>query len=633
MMVRQRKTRGRLFWKYVVLFVALISGALLASGGLEIYFSYQENKTALARIQSEKAAAAASTIQQFMQEFERQLGWTTHLPFVLDTEGLEQRRLDYLRLLRQVPAIMEIIHLDPSGKEQLRISRWAMDVVGSKKDFSREPEFLEATALRTYYSPVYFRQESEPYLTLAMADRVESSGVNVAEVNLKFMWDVISEIKVGKAGYAYVVDSQGRLIAHPDISLVLRQTDFSSLPQVEAARTAPSTPVQERNEAVIASNISGIQVLTAHAAMGPLGWIVFVESPLDEAFAPLYSSILRTMVLLLMGLFLSALASLLLVRKMVIPIRALQTEAARIGAGDLSRRIDIRTGDELEALADQFNHMTAQLQESYAHLEQRVEERTRELSEAHQTVQKQATRLETQSTQLAEWNRELEQRVREQLDELERAGRLKRFLPPQLADLIVSSGDEHLLESHRREITVVFCDLRGFTAFAETAEPEEVMGVLSEYHSALGSLIFRFEGTLDSFIGDGLMVFFNDPLPCPDPEARAVRMGVAMHECVDALIGKWRKHGHQLGFGVGISQGYATLGRIGFEGRFDYSAIGSVTNLASRLCDEAKAGQTLISQSVNAKVEALVVSEPVGNLTLKGFHRPVAAYNIVRLKD
>ena len=633
MMVRQRKTRGRLFWKYVVLFVTLISGALLASGGLEIYFSYQENKTALVRIQSEKAAAAASTIQQFMQEFERQLGWTTHLPFVLDTEGLEQRRLDYQRLLRQVPAITEIIHLDPSGKEQLRVSRLAMDVVGSKKDFSREPEFLEAKALRTYYSPVYFRQESEPYLTLAMADRAKSSGVNVAEVNLKFMWDVISEIKVGKAGYAYVVDSQGRLIAHPDISLVLRQTDLSSLPQVEAARTAPSTPVEERNEAVIASNISGIQVLTAHAAMGPLGWIVFVESPLDEAFAPLYSSVLRTMVLLLLGLFLSALASLLLVRKMVIPIRALQTEAARIGAGDLSRRIDIRTGDELEALADQFNHMTAQLQESYAHLEQRVEERTRELSEAHQTVQEQATRLETQSAQLAEWNRELEQRVREQLDELERAGRLKRFLPPQLADLIVSSGDEHLLESHRREITVVFCDLRGFTAFAETAEPEEVMGVLSEYHSALGSLIFRFEGTLDSFIGDGLMVFFNDPLPCPDPEARAVRMGVAMHECVDALIGKWRKHGHQLGFGVGISQGYATLGRIGFEGRFDYSAIGSVTNLASRLCDEAKAGQTLISQSVNAKVEALVVSEPVGNLTLKGFHRPVAAYNIVRLKD
>ena len=633
MMVRQRKTRGRLFWKYVVLFVTLISGVLLASGGLEIYFSYQENKTALARIQSEKAAAAASTIQQFMQEFERQLGWTTHFPFVLDTEGLEQRRLDYLRLLRQVPAITEIIHLDPSGKEQLRVSRLAMDVVGSKKDYSREPEFLEAKALRTYYSPVYFRQESEPYLTLAMADRAKNSGVNVAEVNLKFMWDVISEIKVGKAGYAYVVDSQGRLIAHPDISLVLRQTDLSSLPQVEAARTAPSTPVQERNEAVIASNISGIQVLTAHAAMGPLGWIVFVESPLDEAFAPLYSSILRTMVLLLMGLFLSALASLLLVRKMVIPIRALQTEAARIGAGDLSRRIDIRTGDELEALADQFNHMTAQLQESYAHLEQRVEERTRELSEAHQTVQEQATRLETQSAQLAEWNRELEQRVREQLDELERAGRLKRFLPPQLADLIVSSGDEHLLESHRREITVVFCDLRGFTAFSETAEPEEVMGVLSEYHSGLGSLIFRFEGTLDSFIGDGLMVFFNDPLPCPDPEARAVRMGVAMHECVDALIGTWRKHGHQLGFGVGISQGYATLGRIGFEGRFDYSAIGSVPNLASRLCDHAKDGQTLISQSVNAKVGALVVSEPVGNLTLKGFHRPVAAYNIVRLKD
>lgn len=629
MMVRQRKTRGRLFWKYVVLFVALISGALLASGGLEIYFSYQENKTALARIQGEKAAAAASTIQQFMQEFERQLGWTTHLPFVLDTEGLEQRRLDYLRLLRQVPAITEIIHLDPSGKEQLRISRWAMDVVGSKKDFSREPEFLEAKALRTYYSPVYFRQESEPYLTLAMADRAKNSGVNVAEVNLKFMWDVISEIKVGKAGYAYVVDSQGRLIAHPDISLVLRQTDLSSLPQVEAARTAPSTPVQERNEAVIASNISGIQVLTAHAAIGPLGWIVFVESPLDEAFAPLYSSILRTMVLLLMGLFLSALASLLLVRKMVIPIRALQTEAARIGAGDLSRRIDIRTGDELEALADQFNHMTAQLQESYAHLEQRVEERTRELSEAHQTVQEQATRLETQSAQLAEWNRELEQRVAEQLTELEHVSQLKRFFSPQLAELIVSSGDDKFMKSHRQEITVVFCDLRNFTAFSSTAEPEEQLRVLREYHNAVGSLIFRFEATLEHFAGDGVMAFFNDPVPCPDPAVRAIKMAIAMRDEVGELCKKWEKAGFELGFGVGIALGHATLGQVGFEGQFHYMAIGLVANLASRLCDQAKDGQILITQRVYADVEDMVEVEPVAEFTFKGFHKPVPAYQVL----
>ena len=254
------------------------------------------------------------------------------------------------------------------------------------------------------------------------------------------------------------------------------------------------------------------------------------------------------------------------------------------------------------------------------------------LKALHDTVQDQTARLEAQAAQLVEWNRTLERRVEEQVAELERVSRLKRFLSPQLAELIVSSGDEKLLESHRREITVVFCDLRGFTAFAETAEPEEVMGVLREYHAAMGALIFQFGGTLERFAGDGLMVFFNDPLPCPDPAQRAVRMAVAMREGAAELAGAWRKRGHQLDFGVGIAMGYATLGRIGFEGRFDYGAIGTVTNLASRLCGEAKGGQILISQRVHAAVEEVVEAEPVGEVALKGFHRPVATYNILRLK-
>ena len=250
----------------------------------------------------------------------------------------------------------------------------------------------------------------------------------------------------------------------------------------------------------------------------------------------------------------------------------------------------------------------------------------------HDTVQEQAAQLEAQAAQLAVWNQTLERRVQEQLVELERVGRLKRFLSPQLADLIVSSGDERLLESHRREITVVFCDLRGFTAFAETAEPEEVMGVLREYHAAMGALIFQFEGTLERFAGDGLMVFFNDPVLCPDPAARAVRMAVAMRERAGELAALWRRRGHQLAFGVGIAQGYATLGKIGFEGRFDYGAIGTVTNLASRLCDEAKGGQILLSQRVYAAVEELVEAEPVGEVALKGFYRPEAVFNVLRLK-
>ena len=243
----------------------------------------------------------------------------------------------------------------------------------------------------------------------------------------------------------------------------------------------------------------------------------------------------------------------------------------------------------------------------------------------HDTVQEQAAQLET-------WNRTLEQRVAAQLAEIERLGTLKRFLSPQVTELVLASEDQRLLESHRREITVVFCDLRGFTAFAETSEPEEVMGILKQYHEALGELIFRHEGTLERFVGDGLVVLFNDPLPCPDPSARAVRMALEMRARVAELCETWRKHGHDLGFGVGVAQGYATLGRIGFEGRSDYAAIGPVANLASRLCDEAASGDILISQRALATVEDLVEAKPAGDLTLKGFLRPVTAYRILGLR-
>jgi len=246
------------------------------------------------------------------------------------------------------------------------------------------------------------------------------------------------------------------------------------------------------------------------------------------------------------------------------------------------------------------------------------------IKQYHDTIRQQAA-------ELAEWNRELEQRVEEQVAQIDRMGRLKRFLSPQLADLIVSSGDESFLESHRCEITVVFCDLRGFVAFAETSEPEVTMTVLREYHAALGDLVFRFDGTLERFTGDGLMVFFNDPLPCPDASIRSVRMGVAMRNRVADLADGWRRSGHDLGFSVGIAQGFATLGRVGFEGRFDYAAIGTVTNLAARLCDAANAGQMLVSQRVHAAVEDLVVSTEVNELQLKGFSRPITAYEIVGL--
>ena len=246
----------------------------------------------------------------------------------------------------------------------------------------------------------------------------------------------------------------------------------------------------------------------------------------------------------------------------------------------------------------------------------------------HDTVQDQAKRLEDQAAQLAMWNTTLEERVAAQLGEIERVGRLKRFLAPQLAEMIVSTGDEGILESHRRDIVVVFCDLRGYTSFAETGEPEEVWAVLREFHAAVGPLVTRFEGTLDHFSGDGLMVYFNDPLPCTDPADRAVRMAVAMREAVGEMMSGWRRRGFDLGFGIGVAQGYATLGRIGFEERVDYTAIGTVTNLAARLCGEARDGQILLSKRVATAVEGGVRLEEIGNLALKGLSQAVAVYNV-----
>jgi adenylate cyclase len=233
-----------------------------------------------------------------------------------------------------------------------------------------------------------------------------------------------------------------------------------------------------------------------------------------------------------------------------------------------------------------------------------------------------------QAAELAQWNADLEARVNRQLEELQRMNRLRRFLSPQVAELVINSGDDSVLGSHRREIVVVFCDLRGFTAFAESSEPEEVMAVLAEYHSALGELIFRYQGTLERFTGDGLMVFFNDPIPLDQPAQRAVEMALAMRDRVRSLIETWSRLGHDLGFGVGIAQGFATLGRIGFEGRFDYAAIGSVTNLAARLCAEAGSGQVLVSQRVFSAVDEVAVGESVGPLELRGFSRSVRAFGV-----
>jgi signal transduction histidine kinase len=370
--------RGRLFAKYVILFAAVVCLALLTNTSFEIWFFYQEHQASLIRIQREQAEAASAKIEQFVDEIKSQLGWTVQLPWISST--LEQRRIDSMRLLRQVNAITELAQLDPSGIERLRVSRLTTNVIDGQANFSKDPKFVEAMADKVYYGPVYLRYESEPYMTLALAGPRKDAGVSVAEVNLKHIWDVVSRIKVGQHGQAYVVDAKGRLIAHPDINLVLRGVDLSDMAQVRAARAAAAGISPEPLQ--VAQGLQGGQVLTAYAEIAPLGWLVFVELPRQEAYAKLYATVQRTTLVLLAALALSVIAGILLARRMVVPIQALQAGAARIGRGDLTQRISVKTGDELEALADQFNDMAARLQDSYANLERKVETRTRELAQS-----------------------------------------------------------------------------------------------------------------------------------------------------------------------------------------------------------------------------------------------------------
>jgi len=371
------KGRSRLFTKYVALFVAVVGIALLSNGIFEVFFYYREHKIALIRIQHEQAEAAAAKISQFVKEIESQLGWTTQLPW--SAGSIEQRRFDALRLLRQVPAITELAQVDSTGKERLRVSRLAMDVVDSGLNLSKDPKFTEAVANKVYYGPVYFRRESEPYMTLSLAGTRKDAGVSIAEVNLKLIWDVVSQIKVGERGHAYVVGAQGRLIAHPDISLVLRNTDMSKLSQVQAAQAGINNLDPDSLQG--AKNIQGQEVLTASAPISPLGWTMLVELPVEEAYASLYLALQRLAVVLAGASIFAVLAGIFLARRMVGPIQALRAGAERIGGGDFAQRISIKTGDELEGLANQFNDMGARLQESYADLENKVEQRTAELSE------------------------------------------------------------------------------------------------------------------------------------------------------------------------------------------------------------------------------------------------------------
>ena len=574
-----RTKGGRLVRRTFVIALALVSSGLLVGGSVELYLRYNESVENISVLQREMAKGAAFKIHQFVQEIEKTMRASTLTPDIV-SEGLtEAYEFELIKLLRVVPPITTVVALNTDGYEQFKLSRLQMILPGDLADRSTDQAFLHAREDRTYFGPVYLVQESEPYARIAVPIKRFNRviGVLVAEVNLKHIWSVVSDIHVGETGYAYVVSGDGDLIAHPDISLVLKGRNLKDLVQVQAALAGAPIPLAAQ------SNLTGQEVFAAYATIPDLGWAVLVERLAVEAYAPLYTSLTRTAVLLLIGLGMALLASLLIGIRVVRPLQELRQGVTRIGAGELDHRIDVHTGDELEVLADEFNQMTGKLQESYA------------------------------SNQ--------------------RVSQLKRFFSPQVAELIVSSGEEKLTESHRQEITVVFCDLRNFTEFSSIAEPEEAMRVLQEYYKVLGALLYRFEATIEHFAGDGLMAFFNDPVPCPDPEARAVRMAVMMQQDVGKLIEQWRKRGLKLGFGIGISSGYATLGHIGSEEQFHYAAIGSVANLASRLCDKALDGQILITEAVSAKVEGLAEIESSGEFSLKGFPKPVPVLQVVGIKE
>jgi signal transduction histidine kinase/DNA-binding response OmpR family regulator len=395
--------RRRLFIKYVAVILLLVGGLLVASSGVDLYFSYQEEKLALVRTERKTAEAAAARIEQFVKDIERQLRGSSKAgpddpaapglrgspgPRSSVSESLaEPRQLAYRRLLRNVPAITDIRHIDASGRERILVSRRAPDAVASQADLSSTPYVAGAKAGKTYFGPVQLRGESEPAMIIAVPSGDSGNEITAAGVDLKAVGDIIGDVQVGSGASAYVVDTNGRLIGHPDPTLVRQNRDLSALPQVEAARKAASGGAGE-TEAAVGTGLLGGRVLSAHAAVPALGWTVFVERPLIDAFEPLYASIVRSVVVLVMGLVLAVMASTALARRMVAPIRALQAGAARIGAGDLGHRIDVQTGDELQALGEQFNQAAAQLQESYANLEAKVEARTRELAESleQQTV-------------------------------------------------------------------------------------------------------------------------------------------------------------------------------------------------------------------------------------------------------
>jgi adenylate cyclase len=572
-MTRKHLRFGGLFQKYfLVLFLTVVIP--LATNGLsEAWFGYRDQRTRLEQLLGAEARSAGAKIQGFLDGITNQLGWLVQLPWTEEPD--ERRRIDALRMLRQVPAIVSLTLLDGNGRERLYVSRIGLNRTESRTDRSADEAVASARSAQLWYGEVRYYRDSEPYMTMAVSGNRPSVGVVVAEVNLKLIWDVIAAIKIGETGHAFVLDRPGRLVAHPDISLVLRGAD-----------EATSAPFREMREVIrhagadVATgwDAAGIAVAAAATPVAGPDWTVVVEQPLSEAFRPLYAALWRTSGLLLAGAVFAGLLAYVLAIRMTKPIHLLEEDTARIGAGQFDHRIDIRTGDELQRLAHSFNTMAVEL----------------------------AVSQERQ----------------------ERIAKLKRFLAPQVAELVDRTGDDDVLEGRRTDVVAVFCDLRGFTAFSARAAPEEVMSVLSEYYHALGQIITKYAATLTSFSGDGLMLLVNAPVPVSEPALQAVDLAVEMQVSVQKRIVDWQQRGYRIGFGMGLAMGPATVGRIGYESRFDYTAIGSVVNLAARLCASAADREILADATVADAVKDKRAVNPMGLRMIKGYDEEFLVYQV-----
>jgi len=564
--------RSSLFKRYfATLFVAVVVPLILAAAS-ETWFGYRDQRNHLDNLLQAETRSAAGRIRAFIDAICDQTGWVVQFPW---QDGQDDRhKIDAQRLLEQVPAIISVRLIDQAGTERIFVSRLNLNRTSRGANLATEPAVIGARAHGVWFGPVQYRRDSEPYMTIAVAGNRAANGVAIAEINLKLIWDVISQIKIGRTGVAFVVDDSGRLIAHPDISLVLRggagSTDFQRI---------KSVLTRAKGAAVRTTGHDGDSVVAAAMAIPGVGWTVIAELPASEAFSAIRAALLRSLALILVGTLLAIVLAYWLANRMSGPIMELEQGVERIGAGQFDHRITISSGDELERLANRFNQMARELVVS--------------------------------------------------MEKSTRINRLKQFLAPQVAELVEQS-DERMLDGQRRDVVVLFGDLRNFTPFCAQNEPDVIMAVLGEYYAALGAVIGRHEATLIGFRGDGVMILLNAPVPHRNPALRGIRLAIDMQAAVQSCIAQWRAAGHDIGFGVGIAMGPAIVGTVGYEGRIDYTANGNVVNLASRLCGAAIDRQILIDPALAERVKDHVLLESLGSRLMKGFERPLPIFEVAR---